>query len=112
MARIPLMDVHFVTAHVVTVGTCVNRCRSSSNPNLNLIYLSLPITLTDSIIFLCPVLSPVRHLVPDDPNVPYEMLSVIKKIVDDNTGQTREGQEKTLLLHRYDSSTSHILILL
>lgn len=23
---------------------------------------------------------------PDDPNVPYEMISVIKKIVDDNTG--------------------------
>ena len=28
-----------------------------------------------------------RHLVPDDPNVPYEMLSVIKKIVDDSTGE-------------------------
>jgi hypothetical protein len=27
----------------------------------------------------------VRYLVPDDPNMPYEMLSVVKKIVDENT---------------------------
>ena len=27
----------------------------------------------------------LRYLVPDDPNVPYDMLSVVKKIVDDNT---------------------------
>jgi propionyl-CoA carboxylase beta chain len=27
----------------------------------------------------------LRYLVPDDPNVPYEMTSIIKKVVDDNT---------------------------
>ena len=26
-----------------------------------------------------------RYLVPDDPNQPYDMLSVVQKIVDDNT---------------------------
>ena len=35
-----------------------------------------------------------RHLVPDDPNVPYEMLSVIKKIVDDSTGEGREEKNR------------------
>ena len=33
-------------------------------------------------------------MVPDDPNVPYEMLSVIKKIVDDSTGQRREEKRR------------------
>ena len=32
-------------------------------------------------------------MVPDDPNVPYEMLSVIKKIVDDSTGE-RRGEKR------------------
>jgi propionyl-CoA carboxylase beta chain len=27
----------------------------------------------------------LRYLIPEDPNVPYEMLSVIKKIVDEGT---------------------------
>eukprot|EP01036_Dinobryon_divergens_P025781 gene25781-34364_t len=30
--------------------------------------------------------SSLRYLVPDDPNTPYEMLSVIKKIVANNPG--------------------------
>ena len=33
-------------------------------------------------------------MVPDDPNVPYEMLSVIKKIVDDSTGE-RRGEKRS-----------------
>ena len=33
-------------------------------------------------------------MVPDDPNVPYEMLSVIKKIVDDSTGERREEERR------------------
>ena len=33
-------------------------------------------------------------MVPDDPNVPYEMLSVIKKIVDNNTGERREEERR------------------
>ncbi len=27
---------------------------------------------------------PHRYLVPDDPNVPYDMLSVVKKVVDEH----------------------------
>lgn len=39
-------------------------------------------------IMWCRVIScRVRHLVHDDPNVPYEMMAVIKKIVDDSTGK-------------------------
>ena len=26
-----------------------------------------------------------RYLVPDDPNVPYEMGAIVRKVVDDNT---------------------------
>ena len=40
-------------------------------------------------------------MVPDDPNVPYEMLSVIKKIVDDSTGK-RRGEKRRELKKGWD----------